>query len=304
VRIALAGTPQIAVPTLEWLLASNHELVRVFTTSAKAAGRGGQIVQSDVARWCEENSVDCVEIANTDDFQKKLDDIDCVVVIAFGILLPQEVLDQPTHGFINLHFSELPQWRGAAPVQRAIEHGDTHLGITVFALDAGMDTGPIYHRATFDRNPQMRTSEALAFLATEGVTLIEDTLADISAGVSPIMQSATGVSIASKISKDEALLDWSMSADVIARKILAFYPNPMARTLFRGDLLKVTNAVVSTTHEEKLKPGELHVSKNAVLVGTSDGLLEILTVIPQGKSEMKAADWARGARINPGEYIG
>lgn len=303
-RIALAGTPQIAVPTLEWLLTSKHELVRVFTTSAKAAGRGGQIIKSDVARWCEKNGVVCIEIAKTDDFQRELDDIDCVVVIAFGILLPEKVLDQPTHGFINLHFSELPQWRGAAPVQRAIEHGDTHLGITVFALDAGMDTGPIYRGATFERNPQMRTSEALPFLATEGVTLIEDSLADISAGVSPIMQSATGVSIASKISKDEALLDLSMSADVIARKILAFYPNPMARTLFRGDLLKVTNAVVSYTYEEKLKPGELHVSKNAVLVGTSDGLLEILTVIPQGKNEMKAADWARGARINPGEYIG
>jgi methionyl-tRNA formyltransferase len=248
--------------------------------------------------------VECIEISKTDDFQQKLDDIDCVVVIAFGVLLPQKVLDLPTYGFINLHFSELPQWRGAAPVQRAIEHGDSHLGITVFALDAGMDTGPIYRRSTFKRNPEMRTSEALAFLATEGVTLIDDSLADISAGVSPIMQSATGVSIASKVSKDEALLDWSMSADVIARKILAFYPNPMARTLFRGDLLKVTNAVVLNTYEAKLKPGELHVSKNAVLVGTSDGLLEILTVIPQGKNEMKAADWARGTRINPGEYIG
>jgi methionyl-tRNA formyltransferase len=304
VRIALAGTPQIAVPTLEWLLTSNHELVKVFTTSAKPAGRGGQIVKSDVALWCEENTVECIEIAKTDDFQKKLDDIDCVVVIAFGILLPQKVLDVPTHGFINLHFSELPQWRGAAPVQRAIEHGDTHLGITVFALDAGMDTGPIYRRATFERKPQMRTSEALAFLATEGVALIEDSLADISAGVSPVMQSTEGGSIASKVSKDEALLDWSMSADVIARKILAFYPNPIARTLFRGDLVKVTDAVVSTTYEEMLKPGELHISTSAVLVGTSDGLLELLTVIPQGKNEMKAADWARGARINPGEYIG
>jgi methionyl-tRNA formyltransferase len=292
------------VPTLEWLLTSNHELVRVFTTSPKASGRGGQIVKSDVARWSEENTIDCIEIGKSGDFQGYLDDIDCVVVIAFGILLPQKIRDQPKHGFINLHFSELPRWRGAAPVQRAIERGDTYLGITVFSLDAGMDTGPIYRSATRERDPRMRTSEALAYLATEGVTLIEDSLADISAGVSPVMQSATGVSIASKVSKDEALLDWSMSADVIARKILAFYPNPMARTLFRGDLLKVTNAVVSNTYEGKLKPGELHVSKNAVLVGTPDGLLEILTVIPQGKNEMKAADWARGTRINPGEYIG
>jgi methionyl-tRNA formyltransferase len=304
VRIALAGTPQIAVPTLEWLLRSDHELVRVFTTSPKAAGRGGNIVKSDVARWCDQNSIDCIEIATTDDFQAKLNDIDCVVVIAFGILLPQNVLNQPTHGFINLHFSELPRWRGAAPVQRAIEHGDTHLGMTVFSLDEGMDTGPIYRSTTLERDPQMRTSETLAYLATEGVTLIKDSLADISGGVSPTMQSSAGVSIASKISKDEALLDWNLNADVLQRKILAFYPNPIARTFFRGDLLKVTNALLLTTYEEKLKPGELRVSKSAVLVGTSDGLLEILSVIPQGKSEMKAADWARGARINHGEYIG
>lgn len=303
-RIALAGTPQIAVPTLEWLLTSDHELVRVFTTSPRAAGRGGHIVKSDVARWCEQNSVDCIEIGKSDDFQGYLDDIDYVVVIAFGVLLPQIILDQPTHGFINLHFSELPRWRGAAPVQRAIEHGDTHLGITVFSLDAGMDTGPIYRSAAFKRDPQMRTSEALAYLATEGVTLIEDSLADISVGVSPTVQSSAGVSIAFKIGKDEALLDWNSSADVLQRKILAFYPNPIARTFFRGDLLKITHAVLPTTYEEKLKPGELHVSKSAVLIGTSDGLLEILSVIPQGKSEMKAADWARGARINHGEYIG
>jgi methionyl-tRNA formyltransferase len=304
VRIALAGTPQIAVPTLEWLLTSNHELVRVFTTSPKASGRGGQIVKSDVARWSEENTIDCIEIGKSGDFQGYLDDIDCVVVIAFGILLPQKILDQPKHGFINLHFSELPRWRGAAPVQRAIERGDTYLGITVFSLDAGMDTGPIYRSATRERDPRMRTSEALAYLATEGVTLIKDSLADISAGISPTGQSSAGVTIASKITKDEALLDWTLSAEVLQRKILAFYANPIARTFFRGDLLKVTHAVVSTAYEEKLKPGELHVSKSAVLVGTSDGILEILSVIPQGKSEMKAPDWARGARIDLGEYFG
>lgn len=303
-RIALAGTPQIAVPTLEWLLTSNHELVRVFTTSPKAAGRGGHIRKSDVALWCEQNSIDCIEIRKSSDFQGNLDDIDCVVVISFGILLSQKILDQPTHGFINLHFSELPRWRGAAPVQRAIEHGDTHLGITVFSLDAGMDTGSIYRSATRERDPQMRTSEALAYLATEGVTLIKDSLADISAGVVPIVQGSVGASIASKIGKDEALLDWKLRAEVLQRKILAFYPNPVARTFFRGDLLKVTNALLSATYEEKLKPGELHISKSAVLVGTSDGILEILSVIPQGKSEMKAADWARGVRIDLGEYFG
>lgn len=303
-RIALAGTPQIAIPTLEWLLSSEHELVRVFTTSAKPSGRGGQYIKSDVARWCEVNSIECVDVSRAEDIGGQLSEIDCVVVIAFGILLPQQVLDQPKYGFINLHFSKLPAWRGAAPVQRAIENADTDLGITVFSLDAGMDTGPIYRTASFSGDRQMRANEALEYLSREGVILIEQSLADISAGVSPKAQVSTGVSIASKITKDEAIINWKSNADDIHRKILAFYPNPIARTLFRGDLIKVTQGNLVDFSETQLSPGEIGVSKNVVLVGTLDGAIEIVSVIPQGKSEMKAADWARGARINPGEYFG
>ena len=303
-RIALAGTPQIAVPTLEWLLASEHELVRVFTTSAKPSGRGGQYIKSDVARWCEVNSIECVDISHAEDFNGYLSDIDCVVVIAFGILLPESVLHQPKHGFINLHFSKLPAWRGAAPVQRAIENADTELGITVFSLDAGMDTGPVYRSSSFTRDRQMRANEALEYLSREGVSLIEQSLSDIAAGVAPTAQPSTGVSIASKITKDEAIINWNSSADEIHRKILAFYPNPIARTSFRGDLIKVTQGHLVDSPETDLSPGEIGASKNVVLVGTSEGAVEIVSVIPQGKNEMKAADWARGVRINPGEYFG
>jgi len=304
VRIALAGTPQVAIPALEWLCTSEHELVRVFTTSAKPSGRGGRTVKSDVALWCERTGIDCIEISRVEDFDGYLSDLDCVVVIAFGILLPQNILDQPKHGFINLHFSELPRWRGAAPVQRAIENGDLNLGATVFLLDAGMDTGPIYRSASYTRDPRMRAAEALEFLSGEGVFLIKEALGDISSGISPTAQNDDGASVASKISKSESQIDWLADADGICRKILAFYPSPVAFTLFRGDTLKITQAHVSAIALDLLLPGEIQVSKNSVLIGTNGGVLEITSVIPQGKAEMKAADWARGARILSGECFG
>jgi methionyl-tRNA formyltransferase len=304
VRIALAGTPHVALPTLEWLSGSEHELVRVFTTSAKPSGRGGRLVKSDVALWCEAKGIECIEISGVQDFEGHLGDLDCVVVIAFGILLPQNVLDQPRHGFINLHFSELPRWRGAAPVQRAIENGDSNLGITIFKLDAGMDTGPIYRSASHVRDQDMRAAEALEYLSQQGVSLIADALRDILSGVLPTAQSSAGSSIASKLSKNEGEIDWLGSVDAIQRKILAFYPSPIAFTRFRGDVLKITHSHISDTPVDSLSPGEVRASKSSLLVGASGGVLEILSLIPQGKGEMNAADWARGARILTGERFG
>jgi methionyl-tRNA formyltransferase len=304
VRIALAGTPHVAIPTLDWLSTSEHDLVKVFTTSAKPSGRGGRLVSSDVALWCKERSIEYVEISQADDFDGHLKDIDCVIVIAFGLLLPQQILDQPRFGFINLHFSVLPRWRGAAPVQRAIENADTHLGITVFRLDAGMDTGPVFRSASFPRDPRMRAAEALDYLAVEGVSLIQETLQDITRDLAPMPQSLSGSSIASKITKDEAVINWGSSASEVHRRILAFFPNPIARTTFRGELIKVTQANLVSEPTEVLHPGELRASKSAVLVGTANGVVEISSVIPQGKSEMSASDWARGARINLGECFG
>jgi methionyl-tRNA formyltransferase len=235
-----------------------------------------------------------------------LDGIDCVVTIAFGILLPQEILDIPAHGFINLHFSLLPAWRGAAPVQRAIENGDDHLGITVFALDEGMDTGPIYRQASFRMEHQMRSKEALEFLGEKGVELISQTLEDISQKIAPIAQNSDGISHAKKLSKDEALINWLLPVEKIDRKIAAFYPNPIAYTNFRNEVLKIIRSDVCSDFqsEKTLAPGELFIEKDRVLIGTGSNPLEVVQLIPQGKSEMKASDWARGARINPGERCG
>lgn len=303
-RIAVAATPHLATPTLDWLLQSEHDLVRVFTTAPKPSGRGGRMTRSDVALWCEEKKITCIEISSVSDFTSLLEGLDCVVVIAFGMLLPPKLLEIPKYGFINLHFSALPRWRGAAPVQRAIENGDTHLGVTVFALDAGMDTGPVYRTELFERDPEMRSSEALDMLAGQGVALVATSLKDIELSVAPTSQMTDGVSIARKLSKDEALINWDETVRMIQQKVLAFYPNPIARTIFRGEVLKITRARTVIDSDQQLAPGEVASRKNELFIGTSDGSLEILSVIPQGKGEMSASDWARGVRVEPGERCG
>lgn len=305
-RLAVAATPPVAIPTLDFLISSTDSLVRVFTTEDKAAGRGRSLSQSDVAIWANEHGVECVKVGKAGEMADYLDDVDCVVTVAFGILLPQEILSIPTHGFINLHFSLLPAWRGAAPVQRAIENGDDNLGISVFLLDKGMDTGPIFVQSSFPRDSSMRSREALEFLGEQGVALIAKTLADISNGVAPIEQSAVGATLARKLNKSEALIDWHQSSLVIDRKIAAFYPNPIAFTNFRSEILRITRSKVGTDLfvDLALKAGELMVEKDRVLIGTGDQPLEIVQLIPQGKSEMMATDWARGARINAGEFCG
>lgn len=305
-RLAVAATPEVAIPALDFLLSGTDTLIKVFTTEDKEVGRGRSLTPSAVASWSNDHGIECIKIAKAGDMAAHLADVDCVVTVAFGILLPQEILSIPTHGFINLHFSLLPAWRGAAPVQRAIENGDEELGITVFSLDEGMDTGPIYRQASVPRLPSMRSKEALEFLGVQGVLLIAQTLEDISKGVRPTKQSEVGISLARKLSKAEALIDWKLSSEVIDRIVAAFYPNPIAYSKFRGEILKITRTSMCRDNldEATLKPGEWLIERERVLIGTGDQPLEVVQLIPQGKSEMKATDWARGARIIPGEFCG
>jgi methionyl-tRNA formyltransferase len=306
VRLAVAATPEVAIPTLEFLLSGTNPLLKVFTTEDKPVGRGRTLTPSHVAIWAEDHGIECIKVGNALEMAAHLDEIDCVVTVAFGILLPPEILSIPTHGFINLHFSLLPAWRGAAPLQRAIEAGDEKLGISVFLLDKGMDTGPIYRQSSFLRDASMRSKEALEFLGEQGVALIALTLEDISKGVTPAEQRTGGISLARKLSKAEAFIDWKLSSVVIDRKVAAFYPNPIAFSQFRGEIIKITRSRIphDLPIDLSLTPGEWLVEKDRVLIGTGDKPLEIVQLIPQGKSEMSATEWARGARINPGEICG
>lgn len=305
-RLAVAATSSVAQPTLEALLNSSHSLVRIFTTSDKPSGRGQHLTQSHVATWAQAHSIECVKVAQASQMADQLGDIDCVVTIAFGILLPQEILDLPKHGFINLHFSLLPAWRGAAPVQRAIENGDEHLGVTVFKLDSGMDTGPVYTCASFPRDPNFRSAEALDYLSEKGVNLISEALEKIEAGENPVPQSIEGATRAMKLTKQEAKIQWNSSTQRIHQMISAFYPNPIAFTHFRESVLKVSMSSIPQVLAEAptLAVGEIFADKKRVLVGTRDGAIELVRVIPQGKSEMSATDWARGARLVQGEICG
>ena len=305
-RLAVAATPDVAIPTLEFLLSGTNPLLKIFTTEDKPVGRGRTLTPTDVAIWAEDHGIECIKVGNALEMAAYLDDVDCVVTVAFGILLPPEILSIPTHGFINLHFSLLPAWRGAAPVQRAIEAGDEELGISVFSLDKGMDTGPIHRQSSFLRDASMRSKEALEFLGEQGVALIALTLEDISKGVTPAEQRRGGISLARKLSKAEAFIDWKLSSVVINRKVAAFYPNPIAYSQFRGEIIKITRSRIphDLPNDLSLTPGEWLVEKDRVLIGTGDEPLEIVQLIPQGKSEMSATEWARGARINPGELCG
>ncbi len=300
-RIGVAATPSVALPVLNWLASSSHEIACVITQPDRPSGRGQEISASPVAKWAIENGTDLLRPESPHDLVGHVEDLDCVITIGYGVLLPEEILTLPRQGFLNLHFSLLPAYRGAAPVQRAIENGETITGVTVFALDKGMDTGPIYTSAQLAIDPTWRTGELMEALAQMGPLVVESALAAIANGVSP--QKQVGISSAApKISKKEAEINWSLSADEILRKVRAFYPAPGAWSAWDGAGFKITRAKIS---EGKLSIGEIAIIDGDVVVGCgSTTALSLLTVVPAGKKEMKAEDWARGARLSPGAHFG
>ena len=293
-RICIAATPSVAIPTLEALLASEHEIVSVITRPDAPAGRGRGLKSSAVSDWATANGVDLHKPESIDEISLLVGESDLVVTIGFGVLLPERTLNIPKYGFINLHFSLLPRWRGAAPVQRALEAGDTTTGVTVFKLDAGMDTGPIYTCSTVDIDPMINTPELLAALASVGVQAVLDAISLIEKGESPRGQLNDGATRANKLSTDESQIDWSQNSLAIVNKIRAFYPNPGAWSTFRGAKIKIDAAVVS---QSVLKPGEIALQGRSVLVGTGNGTIELLNVKPAGKNAMSAQDWANGQHL-------
>jgi len=301
-RLGVAATPEVALPTLNWLQTSGHTLVRVISQPDKPSGRGQEMHSSPVSQWAKANSIELVNPATVPEIDKALSDLDLLITIGYGRILPAQTLSIPKHGCINLHFSLLPKYRGAAPVQRAIESGERESGVTVFALDPGMDTGPIYTSITVAIEPTMRSYELLEKLSVIGVTAIEDALIAIESGIAPVAQTGQA-SIASKITREEAALDWNASSTTLHNKIRAFYPQPQAWTNFRGQPLKISSAKIAVT-DIKLEPGELKVVENECLIGTGDACLVLEKLTPAGKKEMSALDWSRGARFESSERCG
>ena len=307
-RLVFAGTPEPALPSLDALAASPHELVAVVTRPDAPAGRGRKLVASPVAQRAEELGLPVLKPAHPrdPDFQAALRELapDCCPVVAYGALLPRPVLDIPKHGWVNLHFSLLPAWRGAAPVQHAIWHGDEVTGATTFRIVEELDAGPTFGVMTETIRPTDTAGDLLERLATGGAPLLVATLDGIESGhIEARPQPAEGVSLAPKIRVEDAQVDWTEPAAAVDRRIRACTPSPGAWTTFDGERFKV-GPVVIEANVEPLEPGTLRVLKNAVLVGTGTMPVRLGDVKPFGKKQMPAADWARGVRVESGARFG
>jgi methionyl-tRNA formyltransferase len=300
VKIAVAASPEVAIPTLEFLLESEHELALIISRPDSQVGRGRELTPTAVSTWALANDIELYRPNKAADFDERLKSFDLVVTIGYGVLLPDSILAQPKYGFINLHFSMLPKLRGAAPAQRAILDGFTETGITVFQLDAGMDTGPIYLQTKYPIKPNTTSGELLTELALLGPSAIAQTISAIESGIKPVPQDHALATSASKLVKAEAQIDWSETAENVVNRILGFAPNPGATAKFRGEVLRIMRARVSEQH---LAVGEISSINDSVFVGTSTTAVELLEVTPAGKKTMPASAWANGARFAVGETI-
>ncbi|WP_079627714.1 methionyl-tRNA formyltransferase [Mycobacteroides abscessus] len=300
-RIVFAGTPAPALPSLERLLASRHEVVAVLTRPDARAGRGRASASSPVAALAREHGVAVLTPArpNEPEFVRELAqlDVDCCAVVAYGALLKPELLAVPRLGWVNLHFSLLPAWRGAAPVQASIAAGDEITGATTFLIEPALDSGPVYGVVTERISPNDTAGALLGRLAESGAGLLESTMDGIEDGaLVAVPQAVDGVSIAPKITVEQARIRWELPAHAIDRHIRAMTPEPGAWTNIGGTRVKVGPVGVAT--DEQLPPGAVVVRKRDVLVGTGTTAIALDEVQPQGKKVMKAADWARGARLD------
>ncbi|WP_433651656.1 methionyl-tRNA formyltransferase [Micromonospora zamorensis] len=304
-RVIFAGTPAVAVPALAAVAASRHELVAVVTRPDAPAGRGRGLSRSPVGEWADEHGVEVLTPARPRDpeFLDRLRALapDCVPVVAYGALVPPAALEIPRHGWINLHFSLLPAWRGAAPVQHAVLHGDELTGASVFQLEEGLDTGPVYGTLTDEIRAADTSGDLLERLADSGAGLLVavlDAIDDGTARAEP--QPADGVSLAPKLTVDDARVRWSDPAFAVDRRIRACTPAPGGWTTFRGERVKL-GPVVPVPDGPELKPGELLVEKSRVLSGTATVPVRLGEVRAAGKRAMSATDWARGVRVGTGE---
>ncbi|MEU8350673.1 MULTISPECIES: methionyl-tRNA formyltransferase [unclassified Streptomyces] len=308
-KLVFAGTPEVAVPSLDALIASDrHEVAAVVTRPDAPAGRGRRLVASPVAQRAEEAGIEVLKPARPreEDFLARLREIapDCCPVVAYGALLPRAALDIPVHGWVNLHFSLLPAWRGAAPVQHAVLAGDEMTGASTFLIEEGLDSGPVYGVVTEAVRPTDTSGDLLTRLAFAGSGLLAATMDGIEDGsLRPVPQPAEGVTLAPKIRVEDAEIDWSAPALRVDRVVRGCSPSPGAWTRFRGERLKVMS-VAPLPDRTDLAPGVPAAGKNAVYAGTGSHAVELQWVQPQGKKPMRAADWARGVRIGADEKLG
>ena len=301
-RLVFAGTPEPALPSLRRLIESpRHEVVAVLTRPDAASGRRAKPSPSPVADLALEHDVRVLRPArpNSDEFIAELTELapDACAVVAYGALLSERLLAVPAHGWINLHFSLLPAWRGAAPVQAAIAAGDAVTGATTFQIEPALDSGPVYGVVTETVRPTDTAGDLLERLALSGAALLESTLDGVADGsLTPVPQPADGITGAPKISVDAARVRWDLPAHVVERRIRAVTPNPGAWTMI-GDLRVKLGPVSVDETGNVLAPGVIRIERDGVRVGTASQPVLLGRIQPPGKKPMNATDWARGARL-------
>jgi methionyl-tRNA formyltransferase len=314
VRLVFAGTPEPALPSLKAFIESpRHEVVAVVTRPDAPAGRGRHLERSPVGALADEHGIEVLTPAKASDpdFLARLEELapDACPVVAYGALLPQAALDIPVHGWVNLHFSLLPAWRGAAPVQAAVRNGDDIVGASTFRIVKPLDAGPVFGTITEEARPRDTAGELLARFAERGAQLLLATIDGIEDGtLRPVEQPAEGVSYAPKITVEDARLDFAAPAVAVDRLARAVTPDPGAWAEFRGERLKLgpvtpVAAEPDQAPEDELAPGELLVQRKRVLVGTATTPVALGDVQAPGKKRMAATDWARGVRVEAGERI-
>ena len=308
-RLVFAGTPAVAVTVLRAVLASRHIVEAVITRPDAPTGRGRRVEPSPAAALAGELGLEILKPIRPNDpvFQARLREIapDCCPVTAYGALLPQSILGIPRYGWVNLHFSVLPAWRGAAPVQHTILHGDDITGATTFQIVREMDAGPVFGVLTEPVRPTDTAGGLLDRLAVSGGDLLVATLDGIEDGtLRAVPQPAEGVSFAPKLTPADARVDWKRPAHLIDRQIRACTPDPGAWTEFDGARLKLwpfplASAPAAGEVPADLRPGDIDVRRYAVFVGTGSRSIRLGDVQPPGKRRMPAADWARGLHAGP-----
>ena len=309
-RVLFAGTPAAAVPSLQALLDSpRHDVVAVLTRPDAPAGRGRAVTRSPVGLLADQAglTVYTPRRPSEADFVATLTElaVDCAPVVAYGALLPPSLLLIPRLGWINLHFSLLPAWRGAAPVQHSVLNGDEITGASTFLIEEGLDTGPVFGMTTEEIRADDTAGTLLQRLSVSGAGLLTATLDALDDGeVAPREQLSDGVSLASKLSVDDARIDFTRPAVAVDRRIRACTPAPGPWTLWRGDRLKLGPARIAALPSGELPAGAIRVDGGSVLVGTATRPVALGTVQPAGKRAMAAIEWARGARLGDDEHLG
>lgn len=303
-RLIFAGTPATALPSLRALLDSRHEVIAVLTRADAPSGRGRRLTPSPVKAFALEAGIPVLTPSSLRDeqVQQQLRDLapDAAAVVAYGTLIPGPVLEIPTHGWVNLHFSLLPEWRGAAPAQRAVLAGADETGMTVFRLDEGLDTGDVIATRRRPIGAYETAGQLLEGMAQEGASLLCEAMDALEDGTAAFTsQDDAAATHAAKLSTAEARIDWTLPAAQVSAHIRGMSPDPGAWTHWQGSRMKVLGVEAAPAEAPAdLPPGSLHATKRHLLVGTGTHPLAIAQLAPAGKRPMRGADWARGAALD------